>query len=43
MDHQNHNTESRKNKQMNILPRRILNYKTTEELFEMHFDGFYSA
>ena len=28
---------------MNTLPRRILNYKTPEELFEMHLDQIYAA
>lgn len=28
---------------MNTLPRRILNYKTPEELFEMHLDKIYAA
>ena len=28
---------------MNTLPRRILNYKTPEELFEMHLDEIYAA
>lgn len=27
---------------MNNLPRRILNYKTLEELFEMHLDQIYA-
>ena len=27
---------------MNTLPRKILNYKTPEELFEMHLDKIYS-
>ncbi|ACD25044.1 transposase [Clostridium botulinum B str. Eklund 17B (NRP)] len=28
---------------MNTFPRRILNYKTPEELFEMHLDQIYAA
>ncbi|WP_286673886.1 MULTISPECIES: IS30 family transposase [unclassified Clostridium] len=28
---------------MNTLPRKILNYKTPEELFEMHLDEIYAA
>ncbi|KFX54642.1 hypothetical protein KU41_00985 [Clostridium botulinum] len=28
---------------MNTLPRKILNYKTPEELFEIHLDEIYAA
>ncbi|WP_408580214.1 MULTISPECIES: hypothetical protein [Clostridium] len=28
---------------MNTLPRRILNYKTSEDLFKMHLDQIYAA